>query len=330
MALRQVDIYLPEDHAPLDWGDGHDALGRWDETLDNGQRLTRVLLDSNDTETFIEWVDQHVSAADYRIVLLPVEATLPRPESDEDNDEAADEDADEEQSVERINREELYQSITDSIRTTKTHYLLVVLSTIVAAGGMIRDSTAVVIGAMVIAPLIGPNIALSLGTTLGDTKLLWKALRVNLSSLTLALGLSLAFGAVLTVDAATPEIASRTQIDLADVALALAAGVAGALSFTRGVSTALIGVMVAVALLPPLVAVGLLLGTGQGHAAYEAFLLLCTNVVCVNLAGVVTFFAQGIQPMKWYEAEQAKRAIRVAVLLWLFALAVLIAAILLA
>ena len=329
MALRQVDIYLPEDHAPLDWGDEHDALGRWDETLDNGQRLTRVLLDSNDTEAFIEWVDQHVSAADYRIVLLPVEATLPRPESDED-DEAADEDADEEQSVERINREELYQSITDSIRTTKTHYLLVVLSTIVAAGGMMRDSTAVVIGAMVIAPLIGPNIALSLGTTLGDTKLLWKALRVNLSSLALALGLSLAFGAVLTVDAATPEIASRTQIDLADVALALAAGVAGALSFTRGVSTALIGVMVAVALLPPLVAVGLLLGTGQGRAAYEAFLLLCTNVVCVNLAGVVTFFAQGIQPMKWYEAEQAKRAIRVAVLLWLSALAVLIAAILLA
>ena len=150
------------------------------------------------------------------------------------------------------------------------------------------------------------------------------------ASLLLALVLSLSFGAVFTVDATLPEVALRTDIGLADVALALAAGVAGALSFTRGVSTALIGVMVAVALLPPLVAVGLLLGSGQMGAAYGAFLLLCTNVVCVNLAGVVTFFAQGIQPMKWYEAEQAKRSIRIALPLWLFALAVLIVAILLA
>ncbi len=338
MALRLVDVYLPADYDDsLDWGEEHSVLGRWDETLNDGQHLTRALIDSEDTDAFLEWLDTELSLeSDYRIVLMPVEATIPRPEKDEDDDEeetaddATEEDPSERSSTARISREELYQDINDSVQAETTHYLLVLLSTIVAAGGMLRNSPAVVIGAMVIAPLIGPNIALALGTTLGDTQLLIRSLRVNVGSLLLALVLSVTFGLMLPVDPTIPEIALRTQIGLADVILALAAGVAGALSFTRGVSTALIGVMVAVALLPPLVALGMLLGAGNAAAAYGAFLLLCTNVVAVNLAGVVTFLAQGIQPMKWYEAKQAKKATRIAVALWVLALAILVVAILLA
>lgn len=337
MALRLVDVYLPADYdKSLEWGEGeHNVLDRWDETLDDDRHRTRVLIDSENTEAFLEWLDQELALeSEYRIVLLPVEATVPRPELDEgekngEDGEPSDKD-EQSSSTARISREELYQDISDAIRGSVTHYLLVLLSTIVAAGGMLRDSPAVVIGAMVIAPLIGPNIALALGTTLGDTSLLVRSLRVNMGSLLLALLLSLGFGALFAIDPAIPEIAMRTQIGLVDVALALAAGMAGALSFTRGVSTALIGVMVAVALLPPLVAVGLLLGAGNLSAAYGAFLLTCTNVVSVNLAAVVTFLAQGIQPLRWYEAKQAKRAIRIAVPLWLLALVVLIVAILLA
>ena len=338
MALRLVDVYLPADYdGSLDWGEEHNVLGRWDETLNDGQHLTRALIDSEDTDAFLEWLDKELSLeSDYRIVLMPVEATIPRPEEDEEDEEAEaeEEPAEENESnstaSSRISREELYQDINESVQAKTTHYLLVILSTIVAAGGMLRNSPAVVIGAMVIAPLIGPNIALALGTTLGDTKLLLRSLRVNGGSLLLALALSVVFGLLLPVDPTIPEVALRTQIGLADVVLALAAGVAGALSFTRGVSTALIGVMVAVALLPPLVALGMLLGAGDTQSAYGAFLLLCTNVVSVNLAGVITFLAQGIQPMKWYEAKQAKKATRIAVALWVLALAVLVVAILLA
>jgi len=119
-------------------------------------------------------------------------------------------------------------------------------------------------------------------------------------------------------------------VGLSDVALALAAGVAGTLSVTRGVSTALIGVMVAVALLPPLVALGMLLGAGYGSAALGAALLTLTNVVAINLAGVVTFLAQGVRPMSWYEAERAKTATRWAIAIWVVALGILVAAMLLA
>ena len=88
--------------------------------------------------------------------------------------------------------------------------------------------------------------------------------------------------------------------------------------------------MVAVALLPPLVATGLLLGTGDLPAAGNAALLTLTNVVCVNLAGVLTFLVQGVRPRRWVEVEQARASTRIAVALWVLTLAVLAAAIWLA
>lgn len=340
MALRLVDIYLPTAHDELPpFENDHPVLDRQTIALADERKLERVLLDVGDTEAFVEWLHDALSPTeDYRIILTSVEATLPRPEpEDEETDgaEAAapgetDEDEDESASVARISREELYQDVNDSISVTSVHYMLVALSTIVAAGGMLRDSVAVVIGAMVIAPLIGPNIALALGTTLADGTLLRRSLAVNLLGLLLGLALSIGIGMVLPVDPTIAEIASRTSVSLSDVVLALAAGVAGTLSVTRGISTALIGVMVAVALLPPLVAVGMLVGAGYWTAAQGAGLLTLTNVVAINLAGVVTFLAQGIRPMSWYEAERAKTATRWAIAIWVVALGVLVAAILLA
>jgi uncharacterized hydrophobic protein (TIGR00341 family) len=195
---------------------------------------------------------------------------------------------------------------------------------------MLRDSVAVVIGAMVIAPLIGPNIALALGTTLADGALLRRSLIVNLLGLLLGFVLAVGIGLALPIDPTISEISDRTSVGLSDVALALAAGIAGTLSVTRGVSTALIGVMVAVALLPPLVAMGMLTGAGYWSAAQGAGLLTLTNVVAINLAGVFTFLAQGVRPMSWYEAERAKTATRWAIGIWLLVLGLLVATMLLA
>jgi uncharacterized hydrophobic protein (TIGR00341 family) len=182
---------------------------------------------------------------------------------------------------------------------------------------------------MVIAPLIGPNLALALGTTLGDTRVLVRAMRANLSGLALAfagaLGLGLALSAWGGVDPSTPELAARTQVGLADLALAAASGAAGALSVTRQGATALVGVMMAVALLPPLVATGLFLGAGLFADAASAGLLTGINVVCVNLAAVCAFLASGVRPARWKEVEQAKASTRVAVGLWVLALALLAA-----
>jgi uncharacterized membrane protein len=91
----------------------------------------------------------------------------------------------------------------------------------------------------------------------------------------------------------------------------------------------LIGVMVAVALLPPLVTSGLLLGGGQPALAMGALSLFMVNLICVNLAGVMTFLVQGIRPATWWEKDRAAKAVRVAVGLWMALLAALVGLILL-
>jgi len=317
MALRLVEIYHPDKDDPLELPDDtYDVLGHWTYAIDDEQRVDRVLLEVDETESFLDWVDQTV-VTDYRVVLQSVEATLPRPEAEDEEEEGeAKTEKQERTSVGRIGRAELYEYARDATDVSVVYYALIALATIVAAGGMLRDQTAVVIGAMVIAPLIGPNLALALGTTLGDTDLLGRAIWANLTGVGLALGGSLGLGGLVTVDPATGELAARTVIGTVDIALAGAAGAAGALAVTRGGATGLVGVMVAVALVPPLVATGLFLGAGHTGEAMAAGLLTVTNVVSLNLAAVSTFLLLGVWPRDWRDVEQARTSTRIALGLW--------------
>jgi uncharacterized hydrophobic protein (TIGR00341 family) len=189
---------------------------------------------------------------------------------------------------------------------------------VLAAVGLVRNDPVILVGAMVVAPLLGPNLALAFGTTLGDLPLVARSLRTSLLGVALALAFSVVIGALMGVDPSVEAIADRTRASVPDVAVALAAGSAGALTFTSGLPAALVGVMVAVALLPPLVNAGLLLGSGYVPGAFGALLLVLTNVVCLNLAGVVTFRIQRIRPRSWWEEDRARKATRLA--FWFLAL----------
>ena len=326
MALRLVDVYRPDDDTALNLPDDtYDVLGHWTYAIDDEQRMDRVLMDVGETEAFLDWLDRAVTE-EYRVVLQSVEATLPRPEVEEDEEEAEPADDEEEDvSISRIGRAELYSYAYDTTDLSLVYYALVALSTIVAAGGMLRDQTAVVIGAMMIAPLIGPSLTLALSTTLGDLPLLGRALRANLLGVGLALFGALGIGWAFPIDPATGEVAARTVIGLPDVALAGAAGAAGVLAVTRDQATGLVGVMVAVALLPPVVAFGLLLGNGYLEAAGRAGLLTATNVAALNLAAVCTFLVLGVRPRDWRDVEQARTSVRLALALWGGVLALLFA-----
>jgi len=221
-----------------------------------------------------------------------------------------------------ITREELHTDMEGGATVSFDFLLLVLLSSIVAGIGLIQSDVAIIIGAMVIAPLLGPNLALSFGAALGNRELFTKAIFANIIGLGLTLILSALAGFFIPEATVTgsEELMSRTNVSYASIALALAAGGAAVLSLTTGVSSALVGVMVAVALMPPAVALGLTLGNAQWTLAFGATLLLATNIVCINLAALAVFRLKGIKPRTWYEEKAAKKASRNSTVFWIGAL----------
>jgi uncharacterized hydrophobic protein (TIGR00341 family) len=328
MSLRLIEVTVAKDQldrASAILSDPR-VLDSWCTEHTDGSSTVRALVDISHAEPVSDlFVDQVGSSDGFRLLLLSLEATLPTVEqAPKEAPPSAPGEAPGPKAPTRISRDELYEDIGRANRVTSTYVLMVALSSVVAAVGLLRGDVAVVIGAMVIAPLLGPNIALALACTLGDLDLAKRSLRSNAIGVVTAASIALALGALLTVDPAAPEIARRTSAGMGDIALALAAGAAGSLAFTSGVPAIVVGVMVAVALLPPLVVAGLLAGSGHMALAGGALTLVLTNVTCINLAAVVAFLVQRVGPRTWWEADRARKATRIAIALWALMLAVLV------
>ncbi|MCA8868235.1 MAG: TIGR00341 family protein [Rhodobacteraceae bacterium] len=257
---------------------------------------------------------------DWRISILDVAASIPV--LDEEEDEAS-KSAKLTQAASE-SREELYEAIAKGARKNLDFVLLVVLSTIVAAVGLLENNVAVVIGAMVIAPMLGPNLAFALGVALADKDLILKAAATNLLGISITLALTIPIGILWPDGLSSPEVMTRTVVGFDSIAVALASGAAATLSLTSGLSSALVGVMVAVALLPPAATMGLSLGAGRIDLALGALTLLAVNIVCVNLAAQGVFRMRRITPRTWYKKAKARQAGRINALILLLLLVALV------
>ena len=320
MALRLIELILPAGNEELiaQVVEDMDIEEIWHLRVSDDRVMSKILIPSEESEALLDAIEKRFSNIDgFRVMVHSIVAALPSKEEEEE--EAAKDEEDEsdiKRKIGRIYRGELQSGLADTAKLTKVYMVTVSLSVIVAAVGLAKDNVAVIIGAMVIAPLLNPNMALSLATTLADINLAKVALKTLIVGILLAILLSLVLGYALEVDPTTPEIASRTRVGLGDIGIALASGAAGALFLTIGFSTALVGVMLAVALLPPLVTIGLLIGAGSMDLALDALLLLLTNLICINLAGVSTFVAQGVRPLAWWDADKAKKMTVLALIIW--------------
>lgn len=246
-----------------------------------------------------------------RINIMPVDATLPTVEAAGAGD----------------TREELRQKMNQGAQTDFTYYLLTCLSTIVALIGLLQNNVAVVVGAMVIAPFLGPNLAFAFATSQGDKALMTRAFLAGVTGLSFAVLMSAILGYLWPSVPESAELMSRTSVGLSGVALAVTSGIAGVLCLTTGLSMTLVGVMVAVALLPPAAALGFMMGVGEWQLAFGAFTLLAVNVVCVNLSGLLVFMAKGIKPRHWFERKMAKPYVYGGVVFWGLLLALLVSVI---
>ncbi len=294
----------------------HDSEVSWIGAADEKDRnLIRILVRDESRQSMLDAL-QSLLGESSKILVLTLEAVLPRKEPEPS--------ASDIKETVSTTREELYNSIVKNAHLDSTYLLLVFLSTVVVAIGLLEDNVAVVIGAMVIAPLLGPNMALALGTALGDMPLMWKATKTTVAGISLALSLSIALGILYPLNLSSQELISRTDVGLDSVVLALASGAAAVVSLTTGLASVLVGVMVAVALLPPTATLGLMIGAGQYKLAVGAALLLAVNIVSVNLAAKIVFWVRGVKPRSWLEKQKANQSMMIYLLIWVLSLAVLL------
>ncbi|WP_253738526.1 TIGR00341 family protein [Halohasta salina] len=232
---------------------------------------------------------------------------------------------------ERISREELRTKARGLSRSTTNYLVLTIISAIVATAGLLQDSAAVVVGSMVIAPLIGPAMASCVGTVINDddNALFWEGVRSQVVGLVVAVLSATLFAAAYRFLLAPDlellliqQVAERAHPGLLALAIALGAGTAGALSLTSGADEALVGVMIAVALMPPAASVGLGIAYVDPRLAVGAGILVLVNLLSINVAGILTIWVKRYRPTHWYDAREAKRAtvVRLAV----FGMAVLL------
>lgn len=188
--------------------------------------------------------------------------------------------------------------------------LVMVFASVISAAGVLADSTAVVIGAMLVAPLINPMMGMGLSLVTGWPNRLARSTVVVLIGTLIAIGAGVLLAAVtdVAVDLETnTQIVSRSSPRLIDLVIAVAAGSAGAYALSRKeVSSSLPGVAVAIALVPPLSVVGVTAHGGDWRQASGTLLLFLTNLVAIILAGGTVFLLTGVVPLRRFAENQRR------------------------
>ena len=302
MSTRLLHVIVPEGRTKeVEAEVAGPAFEHWLIQLEDGRTHVTAVMPGSDVDAVIDGLERALGGVDgFAAVVMPVEAVLAaglepkapppaRPASWLEHF----------FSRNRLSTEELYDDIDAGTRPTVTFFTFVVASAVIAALGMRSGQTAVVIGAMVIAPFLSPAMAMALAATVGDAALGLRSLLTIVSGASVAVGATVLLGSMIVIDPTVPELAARTVVSQADIGLALASGSAGVLAFCTGLSASLVGVMIAVALVPPLAAAGMLVGSGEPGLAADAFLLFATNLVCINVSGIATFLLQGLPPKSW-------------------------------
>jgi len=315
MSLRRVELICPNQRVK----DIQYTLKQYPiKSLGVGassRRLKTIVFfaESSTTKTLSALFEQRLrDVPEFIMVISEIEATIPSIEKElaPPKEESNPKQGFSPTSLIRVPLQEIYGKVTSGVAISPNYYILFVLSAIVAAIWLLYDNVAIVIWSMLIAPFLWPNLGIALGTTLGDFDLIKKSLHLLGRWTIIVLVISRSRGMIL---GDVSELLKFVSLSYSLIIVACISGVAAILSLMRGESSTLVGVMVATALLPPLVLAGLLLWWGHTLASIQSFILFLANVVGLNIAGVTLFMLAGIRPAKRWEAKKAKKQTHIAV-----------------
>lgn len=205
--------------------------------------------------------------------------------------------------------ESIVQPLQKYLRPSGDIVVMLVVATLVALAGLFLDNVAIVIGAMLLSPLLGPLNAVTVNAVLGDVR---SVLRAEASLFALVF-IAIASAAVVTFLVAafvplvlTGEILQRTSVTVLDVLVALLLGVAGGLALLTKLPEILVGVAVAVALIPPATVAGISIAFGRPDLFVGSFFLTMANVFGLKVGEMLTIKAKGLSPRTYYEIKKAK------------------------
>ena len=274
--------------------------------------IAYIPLPTNAVEPILERLREAGLDDDAYTVVIDASTVVSRRFDELQEEYAEDEDPD------RIAREELLTAAADLAPSLPTYVIMTVVSAVVATAGLLLNSAAVVVGSMVIAPLVGPALSTSVGTVVNDREMFRRGVRLQVLGLALAVLAAFVFAFLVRygnlvpplVDVTEiPEIRERVAPDFLMLAIAIGAGVAGAISLTSGISVAIVGVMIAVALIPPAATVGIGLAWGQPLVTLGSAVLTLVNFLSINLAAMTVLWYKGYSPSHWFYRGTARRAL---------------------
>ena len=193
----------------------------------------------------------------------------------------------------------LFTNLREEGMTSSTFVILLILATVIATLGLFINSSSVVIGAMILAPLMQPIVSLSMGVLRQDENLSKNSMKTIVYGILITLFTAMLIAYFTPIREMSSEMAARLSPTILDMLIAIASGVAAAYAKNdEKISASLAGVAIAVALVPPLAVSGIGLGWGDLHMFLNALLLFLTNLIGIVLAGAVTFLFLGFAPIR--------------------------------
>ena len=298
MAYRTIHLMVSEEKAdeaerrlaeldPRNWW-------RMGETEGANEKLVHFMfvIHAGRAQELHDLVADNFGPDEYRLFSNEVATVLPEPDDEEEQERLENQET-------AASREEIFANVRDDARLSRDFLAMNAAAGLIAACGLALGQVTVVIGSMVIAPLLAPVMAFAFGITVGNSKTLWTATRSLLWGVAAGAAPGVLMGVLGDFSIDSSIVDTSREIGFLTMAVPLAAGVAAAIMAAQGQRSTLVGVMVSAALLPPLAAFGLLLGTGEWMRAARAIALVALNVAAINLACQVVFMLEGIKPRAW-------------------------------
>jgi uncharacterized hydrophobic protein (TIGR00341 family) len=209
---------------------------------------------------------------------------------------------------ELISKTDAFSSIRKDV------YVMMLISTVVALVGLISNNVAVIIGAMLISPLMGPISSIALNSVLGRPKEVKQSIIFGIkmlsSSILLATAITLVLSMVMHIEL-THEIQSRTKERPITIIVAIMLGIAGGLALITAIPEIIVGVAIAVALVPPATVTGIGIGLGSIDIAAGAFLTLLSSIIGLTIGFLIVFLLKKVRPRNYYEQKKAKQVVKI-------------------